>query len=145
MQCGTNALQRGRAPGIWFALLILLGSPDAKAETFRNRESTEFTVPLQPFSLDPPAVHKVAEPVVAKGHRILRAVATAPIKALYYKQRRLRPRLPRANRIDYDERDENDGQPIRVAYQSSPGTPVTELGMETRGENDWDEGEEQEN
>ena len=52
---------------------------------------------LQPFSLVHSVVHTVAAPVVEKAPRILRAVATAPIRAV----------VARAERADdYEQEDE---------------------------------------
>ena len=123
---GTNALRRGRAALICSALLVFLVLPDAQAKPSRQRKRTAFSVALEPFSLVHSAVHTVASPVVAKTPRILRAVAKAPIRAAYYKQRRMMPRVPRANRVDdYELQEERggDSQPIRVAYQSARRVP----------------------
>ena len=90
---------------------------------------------LQPFSLVHSVVHAVAAPIVSKAPRILRAVATAPIKVAYCKQRRIRPRAPRGERVDdYEqegERIHRASQPIRVAYQGARRMPGTEPGAES--------------
>jgi cell wall-associated NlpC family hydrolase len=123
---GTDALWRNRAVLICSALLVFLGLPDAQAKTARHRKRTAFSVALQPFSLVHSVVHAVAAPALDNAPRILRATATAPLRAAFYKQRRVVPRLPRATRIeDYEREDKRDGgaQPIRVAYQSARRTP----------------------
>jgi cell wall-associated NlpC family hydrolase len=118
----------------------LLIQPDAQAKTSRHRKRTAFSVALQPFSLVHSVVHAVAAPVVDKAPRILRAAATAPIRAAYYKQRRIMPRVPRAERADdYEQEDEGDSraQPIRVAYQSARPAPALEPGADS--EDDYDQ------
>src|SRR5205814_8505818 len=113
---GTNALRHGRATLICSALLVFLALPDAQAKVSRHRKRTAFSVALQPFSLVHSVVHTVAAPVVDEAPRILRAVATAPIRAAYYKQRRIRPRVPRGEGAnDYEREGEHDNfvsQPI---------------------------------
>jgi cell wall-associated NlpC family hydrolase len=87
----------------------------------------------------------VAAPVVDKAPRILRAVAKAPIRAAYYKQRRMIPRVPRANRVDdYEMGSERDeaAQPIRVAYQSARRVPGAAPGVAS--DEDYDQDQEQE-
>jgi hypothetical protein len=116
------------------ALLIFLVLPDADARTSRHRKRTAFSVALQPFSLVHSVVHAVAAPVVSKGPRILRAAATAPIRVAYYSPRRIRPPVPRGERVDdYEWEDVRDSraQPIRVAYQSARRMPVTGPGAES--------------
>jgi hypothetical protein len=103
-------------------------------------------VALQPFSLVHSVVHAVAAPVVYEAPRILRAAATAPIRAAYYKPRRIIPRLPPARRVDdYGQQDERDGDahPIRVAYQSARRMPPTDPGAESG--DDYDQDQEQDN
>src|SRR5450631_1939918 len=97
---GTNALRCRRAALICLALLVFLGLPNADAKTSRHRKRTAFSVALQPFSLVHSVVHAVAAPVVSKAPRILRAAATAPIRAAYYSSRTIIPRVPRAERVD---------------------------------------------
>ncbi|MEY2490991.1 MAG: hypothetical protein QOC70_2933 [Verrucomicrobiota bacterium] len=141
---GTNALWRSRATSICSALLVFLLLPDAQAKTSRHRRRTAFSVALQPFSLVHSVVHAVAAPVVDNAPRVLRAVATAPIRAAYYKQRRVIPRVPRATRVDeYGQESEPDGsaQPIRVAYQSARRVPGT--APETESGDDYDQDQEQ--
>lgn len=143
---GSNALRRNRATLICSALLVFLMLPEAQAKTSRHRKRTAFSVALQPFSLVRSTVRAVAAPVVEKTPRILRAVAKAPIRAAYYKQRRMVPRVPRANRVDdYELQEERggDAQPIRVAYQSAQRVPGTAPGTEF-GE-DYDQELEQDN
>jgi hypothetical protein len=97
-------------------------------------------VTLQPFSLVHSVVHTVATPVVSGAPRILRAVATAPIRAAYYKQRRIIPRLPRAERVDdYEQEIE---QPIRVAYQSA--RPASAIDPRADSEEDYDQDQDNE-
>ena len=102
---------------------------------------------LQPFSLVHSAVHTVAAPVVYEAPRILRAVATAPLRAAYYKPRRMNPRLPRPDRPhDYEQEDERThraSQPIRVAYQTARRMPPTDPRAES-GDN-YDQHQEQDN
>lgn len=102
---------------------------------------------LQPFSLVHSVVHTVAAPVVYEAPRILRAVATAPIRAAYYKQRRIKVREPRADRVDdyeqEDERNHRASQPIRVAYQTARRMPSTDPGAESG--DDYDQDQEQDN
>jgi cell wall-associated NlpC family hydrolase len=132
---GTNALRRSRATLICSALLLFVLS-DAQAKTARHRKRTAFSVALQPFSLVHSVVHAVAAPVVDKAPRILRAVATAPIKAV----------VTRAKRVDdYEQGDEADSraQPIRVAYQSARRMPVSGPGAESG--DDYDQEREQDN
>jgi cell wall-associated NlpC family hydrolase len=138
---GTNVLRRSRATLIFSALLALLVLPNAQAKTSRHRKPTAFSVALQPFFLVHTAVRAVAVPVVSKAPRILRAVATAPIRAAYYKQRRIKPRVPRPTRIeDYEQENERDSRarPIRVAYQSAGRMPVTGPGTESGDDQDQD-------
>jgi cell wall-associated NlpC family hydrolase len=132
-----NTLQRGQATLISVALLVFLLSPEAEAKT-RQRKRTAFSVALQPFSLVHSAVQAVAAPVLDQGPRVLRAVATAPIRAAYYKQRRVRPRVPPAV-PHYEQSAEGDGQsqPIRVAYQSARRMP--ERGPEAESGDDYDQ------
>jgi cell wall-associated NlpC family hydrolase len=137
---GTNPLRRSRATLICSALLVFLVLPDADARTSRHRKRTTFSVALQPFSLVHSVVHTVAAPVVSKAPRILRAAATAPIRAAYYAPRRIIPRVPRAERVDdYEQEDERDGraQPIRVAYQSARLAPA--LDPRADSEDDYDQ------
>ena len=141
---GANALQRSRAILLCSALLVFLVSPDASAGTPRHPKRAAFSVTLQPFSLVPSLVHEGAAPVAIKGPRILRAIATAPIRAAYYKQRRSIPRMPRANRVD-DYEQQGEREPIRVAYQSARRMPVTESGLEAGEDYDWDQDEGQNN
>lgn len=132
---GTNALRRCRTTLICSALLLFV-LPDAQAKTARHRKRTTFSVALQPFLLVHSVVHTVAAPVVDKAPRILRAVATAPIRAV----------VARAKRVDdYDQEDEADTrtQPIRVAYQSARRIPVS--GPETESGEDYDQDQEQDN
>lgn len=90
---------------------------------------------LQPFSLVHSVVHTVAAPVVEKGPRILRAVATAPIRAV----------VARAERADNYEEDEAESaaQPIRVAYQSARRMPMT--GPQAESGDDYEQEQEQDN
>jgi cell wall-associated NlpC family hydrolase len=126
------------------ALVVFLLSPDAQAKTARQRKRTAFSVALQPFSLVHSVVHATAIPAIDNASRILRAVATAPIRAAFYKQRKHVPRVPRATRLqDYERESDRDGgyaQPIRVAYQSArrmPGSaPGTESGQDDDQEQD---------
>jgi cell wall-associated NlpC family hydrolase len=104
-------------------------------------------VALQPFSLVQSVVQTAAAPAVERAPRILRAVATAPIRVAYYKQRRSIPRLPRAHRAyDYEQQDESDGygQAIRVAYQSARRMPATEPSVEAGEDYDWDQAQDNE-
>jgi cell wall-associated NlpC family hydrolase len=133
----TNALQQGRSILICSALLVFLASPDAQAKTIRDRKRTAFSVALQPFSLVRSVVHAAA-PVAERAPRLLRAAATAPLRTVYYKHRRIIPRTPRANRVeDYELEEERDAQPIRVAYQSARRMPVEEPGAVS--EQDYDQ------
>ena len=119
------------------ALLVFFVLPDAQAKTSRHRKRTAFSVALQPFSLVHSVVHAVAAPVVDKAPRILRAVATAPIRAV----------VARAERVgDYEQEDEagSHAQPIRVAYQSARRMPVTGPGAEPADDYDQDQGQDQE-
>jgi|ERR1044071_308891 cell wall-associated NlpC family hydrolase len=142
---GSNALRRttfGCA-----ALLVFFAVPDAQAQTIRQRKRPAFTVALQPFSLVQSAVQTAAAPAVERAPRILRAVATAPIKVAYLKQRRSTPRLPRANRVyDYEQQDQSDGngQVIRVAYQSPRRMPATAPSVEAGEDYDWDQAQDNE-
>ena len=140
---GTNAVRCDRVTLICSALAILFVLPDAQGQTARHRKRTAFSVALQPFSLVHSAVHAVAAPVADKAPRILRAAATAPIRAAYYKQRRVVPRLPRAGRADYDWADEPEGgaRPIRVAYLARRMS-ATEPQAESEDEYDQEQGQE---
>ena len=121
--------------------MFLFVLPDAEAK--KPRKETPFSVALQPFSLVQSAVHTAAAPIL-EGPRILRAVATAPIKAAYNKQRRVRPRVP-ASAPHYEQYGEGGGQsePIRVAYQTARRMPETGPGEESE-EQDQDQDQEQE-
>lgn len=128
------------------ALVVFLGLSDAQAKTTRHRKRTAFSVALQPFSLVHSVVRAVAAPAIDNAPRILRATATAPIRAAFYKQRRIVPRVPRATRIeDYEREGERDGgaQPIRVAYQSARRTPGTAPGTESGQDYDQEQDQEQ--
>jgi cell wall-associated NlpC family hydrolase len=127
------------------ALVIFLILPDAQANTLRHRKRAAFSVTLQPFSLVHSAVRAVAEPVASKAPTILRAAATAPIRAAYYKHRRIVPRVPRANQVDdYGQQEERaDGRPIRVALQTARRAPVPEPGTESAEDYDQDQEQEQ--
>lgn len=145
---GTNALQRSQTTLICSALLVFLLSPDAQAKTIRHRKRTAFSVALQPFSLVHSVVRAVAAPAIDNAPRILRATATAPIRAAFYKQRKIVPRVPRATRIeDYEREDKRDGdaQPIRVAYQSARRMPGNAPGTESGQDYDQEQDQEQEN
>jgi cell wall-associated NlpC family hydrolase len=120
------------------AFLVFLVMPDAQAKTTRHRKRTVFSVALQPFSLVHSVVRTVTTPVVEKAPRILRAVATAPIRAV----------VTRAQRADvYQQGDEGGSaaQPIRVAYQSVRRMPVTGLHAESTDDYDQDQEQEQDN
>jgi cell wall-associated NlpC family hydrolase len=123
------------------ALVVFLVLPDAQADTPRHRKRTAFSVTLQPFSLVHSAVRAAAEPIVSKGPKILRAAATAPIRAAYYKARRNMPRVPRATQVnDYDRQERaDDGRPIRVALQSARRAPVPEPGMASDEDQDQEQ------
>ena len=144
---GANPLWRSRALVFGAALVVFLALPNAQANTPKHRKRTEFSVTLQPFSLVHSAVRAVAEPVVSQGPRILRAVATAPIRAAYYKPRRIIPRVPRAIQADdyaQHEKRADDGRPIRVALQSSQRTQVPEPGVDSERDYEQDQDQEQE-
>lgn len=131
MPLGRNALRRRRTTLICSAFLVLLALPDAQAKTSRHRRRAAFSVTLQPFSLVHSVVHTVAVPVVS----------TAPIKVAYFKQRRIRPRVPRWERVDdYEqegERIHRASQPIRVAYQIERPAPALEPRADS--EDDYDQ------
>jgi cell wall-associated NlpC family hydrolase len=132
----TNALRRSRATVLCAALLILFALPDAQARTAKHRKRTAFSVALQPFSLVHSAIQTVAVPVAQKAPRILRAVATAPIRAV----------AARTGRGDNYEEDEADSaaQPIRVAYQSARRMPERGPRAESADDYDQDQDREQE-
>lgn len=93
---------------------------------------------LQPFSLVHSVVHTVAAPVVRKAPRILRAIATAPIRAV----------VARAERADnYEQEDQADSttQPIRVAYQSARRMPPAGPRAASADDYDQDQDHEQDN
>lgn len=141
---GTNALRNNRAMLICSALLVFLVLPTAQAKASRHRKRTAFQVALQPFSLVHSVVHAVAAPVLDEAPRILRAAAMAPVRTVYYKRRTIRPRVPRARRIeDYEQENEYDrgAQPIRVAYQTARQMPVTRPDAESG--DDYDREQEQ--
>ncbi len=125
---GTKAWRRSRAALVCVAFLVLVMTPDAQAKT-RHRKPTAFSVALQPFSLAHSVVRTVAAPVVEKTPRILRAVATAPIRAVT---------AARAERAEeYDEGEaESAGQPIRVAYQSARRVPLAGPRAESADDNE---------
>src|ERR1051326_270854 len=107
-------------------LVVFPVMPQAEARRVRHTVPTPFSVALEPFKLTRSVVHAAAAPIVRNAPRILAATAVAPIKVAYYPPRRLRPRPPRGAEdfydTDVDERSE--AKPIRVAYQSSPGSLV---------------------
>jgi cell wall-associated NlpC family hydrolase len=115
------------------ALLILLVLPDAEAKTASHRKRTAFSVALQPFSLAHSVVRTVTAPVVEKAPRILRAVATAPVRAV----------AARTERADNEE--ENAGPPIRVAYQTVRRMPPAGPRAESADDYDQDQDHEQDN
>jgi len=133
---GTNALRRSRATLLCSALLIFLALPDAQAKTAKHRKRTAFPVALQPFSLVHSAIHTVAAPVVEKAPRILRAVATAPIRAVV-------TRVRRADDIEQEDEAGSAGHPIRVAYQTARRMPPT--GPRAESTDDYDQDQEQDN
>jgi cell wall-associated NlpC family hydrolase len=133
---GTNALRRSRATLLCAALLVFLVMPDAQAKTSRHRKRTVFSVALQPFSLVHSVARTVAAPVVEKAPRILRAVATAPIRAVT-------ARLERADNYEQENEAESAAQPIRVAYQSVRRMPVT--GPRAESADDYDQDQERDN
>ena len=145
---GANAVRRRRATLICSTLLVFLVLPEADAKTSRHRKRTAFSVALQPFSLVHSVVHTVAAPVVFEAPRILRAAAIAPLRVAYYKQRRIKPRVPRGERVDNDEqegeRNNRASQPIRVAYQTARRMPVTEPEAETGDDYDPEQDNEEE-
>jgi len=134
---GTNALRRSRSALFASALLIFLALPDAQAKTPGRRKRTAFSVALQPFSLAHSVVRTVAAPVVDRAPRILRAVATAPIRAV----------VTRAERADSYKGDDADraAQPIRVAYQSVRRMPPAEPRAQSADEYEQDQEQEQDN
>jgi len=138
---GSNALHRNRAVLLGSAVAIFfVMSSNAQARTPRHRKHTAFAVALQPFSLVHSVVQTVAAPVVYNAPRILRAAATAPIRTAYYAPRRIIPRVPRAERVDdYEREDERDSgaQPIRVAYQIVRPAPALEPRADS--EDDYDQ------
>lgn len=97
-------------------VVLLLTLPDVQAETSRHRKRTAFSVALQPFSLVHPVVHAAAEPLISNAPRVLRAIATAPIKVAYYAPQAIAASVPRAERVEEDQ-VEQDAQPIRAVYQ----------------------------
>jgi cell wall-associated NlpC family hydrolase len=107
---GTNALRRRRATLICAALLLFLVLPDADAKTCRHRKQTAFSVTLQPFSLVPSVAHSAAEPVVSTAPRILRAVATAPIKVAYYAPRAIAVPASFPEQVSEDDQDQDQEQ-----------------------------------
>ncbi|HEV2842035.1 MAG TPA: hypothetical protein VGW39_11965 [Chthoniobacterales bacterium] len=132
----ANAWQRGRAILVWSALLVFLVLPQVDARPIRHRKRPAFSVALQPFSLVQSAINSVAAP---EAPRILRAAAAGGIRTAYYAPRRIKPYVPRGERADdYESENERDDeiQPIRVAYQSARQTPVT--GPSTESEDDYD-------
>ena len=110
------------------ALVVFLALPDAQAKSSGHRERTAFSVALQPFSVVHSRVHTVTVPIVDKAPRILRAAATAQIRVAYFKQRRIKPRVPRGERVDdYEQegdRNNRASQPIRVAFQTARPVPA---------------------
>jgi cell wall-associated NlpC family hydrolase len=82
-------------------------------------------------------VRTVATPVVETAPRILRAAATAPIKAV----------AARAERDDENEREDeagSAGRPIRVAYQTARRMPPAGPRAESTDDYDQDQDQEQE-
>lgn len=142
---GTNAAWRSRAILVCSALVVFLVLPDAQANTPRHRKRSAFSVTLQPFSQVHSVVHAVTEPVASKAPRILRAAATAPIRTVYYKHRKIVPRVPRVHVDDYGQQEEqaDDARPIRVALQSARRVPVPEPGIESGEDYDQDQEREQ--
>jgi len=131
-------LWRSPATLLCSALLIFLALPDAQAKTARHRKPTAFSVALQPFSLVHSAIHTVAAPVVEKTPRILRAVTTAPIRAV----------VTRAQRADENEQEHqagSAGHPIRVAYQTSRRISPTGPRAESADDYEQDQDHEQDN
>jgi cell wall-associated NlpC family hydrolase len=129
------------------ALLVFLVLPEADAKTSRHRKQTAFSVALQPFFLVHSVVHAVAAPVVFKAPRVLRAAATAPIRAAYYSTRTIIPPVHRAERVDdYDQEEKGDGQAqsIPVAYQSARRMPATGPGAESGDDYDQEQDNEEE-
>ena len=132
-------LRRSQATLICLALL-LFGLPDAQAKTTRHSKRPAFSVALQPFSLVHSVVHTVAAPVVSSAPRILRAAATAPIRAAYASSRAIVSPAPRADRAGDSEQDDaaadSRAQPIHVAYQSARRTAVTAPETESGDDHD---------
>jgi cell wall-associated NlpC family hydrolase len=135
---GTNALWRNRAAVICAALLVFLALPDAHAKTSRHRKRTAFSVTLQPFSLAHSVVRTVTAPVVDQAPRVVRAIATAPIRVAEYADRRITAR--RAERSDDDQEDgDRRAQSIPVAYQTARRMPANGPGAESVDDYDQDQ------
>jgi len=113
----SNALTSGKGLTVCAVIAILFVIlPEAQARTSRHRKRSGFSVALQPFSLVHSVVRAVAAPIVHAAPRVAVAVAAMPIKVAYYAPRRLRPRPPRAEQVEYA--DEESASPIRAAYQA---------------------------
>jgi cell wall-associated NlpC family hydrolase len=140
---GANALRRSRATLICSVLLVFLVLPDADARTSRRRKQTAFSVTLQPFSLVHSAVRTVAAPVVSTAPRILRAVATAPLKVAYYAPRAIAASMSRSEQVEEDEAEEGP-QLIRAAYQVPRRTRDAASQAELGDDYDQEQDEEEE-
>lgn len=133
---GTSALRCGQATLICSALLVFLGILDANAGTTRTQKSSEFSVPLQPFTLDPSEVHHAA-PVAAKEPRIVRATAVTPLKVAYVTRRAVRVTPSRGESVE--DQTEESAHPIRVAYQVPPAARPAEPQPELTGDDDGEQ------
>jgi hypothetical protein len=118
--------------------IFFLFLPDVQARPARHRKRTTVPVVLQPFSLVHSVVHAVAAPVVHNAHRVLIAAAVTPIKVAYYSPRRMKPRAPRAERI---EDSEESIKPIRAAYRASD--PTRDVGPDENDDGEQDQEQDQ--
>lgn len=144
MRSFSSSLSPRSRAAFFFAVLavLFLCLPEVEARPSRQRRRAAFSVALQPFSLVRSVVHEVAAPVVQRAPRILAATAMTPIRAAYYAPPRLRPRVPRAEQI-YEEDEESDVQPIRVAYQV-PGRGRTAAPQQEDYDQDQDQQQDEE-
>lgn len=80
--------------------------PNAQAKTSAHKKRGTFSVPLQPFTLDGPALTAASNPAV-------------PLQVASYAPRAIAVAAPRAELAEDRDDEVDETQPIRVAYQLS--------------------------
>jgi len=133
----TSPFRCSQAALFCSSLLVFAAISDAGAGTARSQKQAEFVVPLQPFSLDLPEVHKPAPSVAAHQPRILRASAVAPLKVGSVAPRAVAVLPARSEQIE-DQADESP-RPTHIAYEIPRGARPAEPHRELADDEDSDQ------